>query len=206
MKNFKIRASAAGKLMTNPRNKADKLSQTTISYLKEWYLEDLYGIKNEIESKYIKKGIELEDEAINAVIEWLNLPFLLKNEQSFEDDVFTGTPDLILDDEVIDIKVSWDVFTFPILETEIPTPDYYYQLQIYMHLTGKRKARLVYVLLDTPANLDWRGITYEGVPTELRVKAFEVDYDESVIAKLTERVEDSRDFLKKINKQIRENK
>ena len=184
--------------MTNPRSKADKLSQTTISYLKEWYLQELYGIENEIDSKYLKKGIELEDEAINAVIEWLNLPFVLKNEESFEDDVFTGTPDLILEDEVIDIKCSWDVFTFPILESEIPTADYFYQLQVYMHLTGKRKARLVYVLLDTPASLDWRGITYEGVPTELRVKTFSVDYDESVIEKLTERVADSREYLKGI--------
>jgi len=203
MKQFKIRASQAGKLMTNPRAKTDKLSQTTISYLKEWYLEDLYGIRNEIDSKYLKKGVELEDVAINAVIEWLNLPFVLKNEQSFEDDVFTGTPDLILDDEVIDIKVSWDVFTFPILENEIPTPDYYYQLQVYMHLTGKRKARLVYVLLETPPSLDWRAISYEGVPNELRVKTFSVDYDESVIEKLTERGADSREYLKGIEIKVK---
>lgn len=196
--NFKIRASAAGKLMTNPRAKTDKLSQTTISYLKEWYLEQIYGIRNEIESKYIRKGIELEDEAINAVIEWLNLPFVLKNENDFEDDNFTGTPDLILEDEIIDIKCSWDVFTFPILETEIPNSDYFYQLQVYMHLTGKRKALLVYVLLDTPQHLDWRAVSYEGVPTELRVKTFDVAYDFEIIEKLIERVNDSRAYLETI--------
>ena len=51
--NFKCRASALGKLMTNPRSKSETLSQTTKSYLEEWVKEQIYGIKKQINSKYL---------------------------------------------------------------------------------------------------------------------------------------------------------
>ena len=38
MKEFKARASSAGKLMTAPRNKSEVLSETTKSYIKEWLI------------------------------------------------------------------------------------------------------------------------------------------------------------------------
>ena len=116
---FKIRASASGKIMTNPRAKTELISETTKTYVKEWLLEHIYGVKNEIKSKYLTKGIWLEDDAIDKAIEWLDLPFAIKNEKFFEDDYFCGTPDLILDGTVYDIKCSWSCFSFPLFETEI---------------------------------------------------------------------------------------
>ena len=65
---FKIRASSAGKLMTNPKNKTETLSETTKTYLEEYLKEQIYGVRKEIDSKYITKGIELEDDAIDFVI------------------------------------------------------------------------------------------------------------------------------------------
>ena len=53
--NFKCRASALGHLMTNARSKSETLSQTTKSYLQEWYKEQIYGVKKQIKSKYIEK-------------------------------------------------------------------------------------------------------------------------------------------------------
>jgi len=147
MSEFKIRASASGKIMTNPQKKTDTLSKTTISFVHDWLIESIYSIRKDIKNKYLSKGLLLEDEGIDSAIDWLNLPFVLKNEKYFEDDFFFGTPDLILEDEVLDIKCSWDCFTFPLFDKEIETKDYFYQLQVYMHLTGKKKARLVYVLL-----------------------------------------------------------
>lgn len=197
MKEFKIRASAAGKLMTSPRDKTETLSETTKTYLKEWAISEIYGVQKEIKSKYITKGITKEDEGIDKAIEWLDLDFVLKNEQYFEDDNFCGTPDIITDDEVIDIKLSWDCFTFPIFEKEIPTKDYYFQLQVYMHLTGKKRARLVYVLLNTPEEMHWeQQIKYDDKPKELRIKAFPVQYDPAVIESLTNKVNESRNYLK----------
>src|SRR5690606_33156233 len=148
-------------------SKTESLSETTKTYLKEWAISEIYGVQKEIKSKYITKGLTKEDEGIDKAIEWLDLDFVLKNEQFFEDDNFCGTPDMITDDEVIDIKLSWDCFTFPIFEKEIPTKDYYFQLQVYMHLTGKKRARLVYVLLNTPEEMHWeQQLKYDDKPKE----------------------------------------
>jgi hypothetical protein len=197
--NFKIRASASGKIMTNSRSKSELLSETTKTYVKEWLIEKIYGIRKEIKSKYLTKGLKLEDTAIDKAIEWLDLPFTLKNEKFFEDDFFCGTPDLIVDNVVYDIKCSWDAFTFPLFETEIPNKDYFYQLQVYMHLTGCKKAVLTYVLLNTPEELTYEDKhNYDNMDKKYRIKTFEIDYSEEVIADLQQKVTNIREYLKTI--------
>jgi hypothetical protein len=200
MELFKCRASASGKLMTNPRNKSELLSETTKNYIHEWLKESIYGIRKEISTKQITKGIELEDMAIDKAIEWLDLPFAIKNSKRFSDDHFTGEPDLLLSDTVIDIKNSWDCWTFPLFENEIPTKDYYYQLQVYMHLTGLKKAKLVYVLLNTPETYNSLEISYDKVDKKYRIKQYDVDYDESVIDELKKRVDNAREYIQTIFK------
>ena len=196
MKTFLARASEAGKLMTTARSKNETLSETTKTYLKEWAVSEIYGYQKEIKSKYITKGITKEYEAIDKAIEWLDLDFVLKNEQYFEDDYLCGTPDLITDDEVLDIKNSWDCFTFPLFENSIPNKDYFYQLQVYMHLTGKRKARLVYVLLNTPEEMTFeQQLKYDDKPKELRIKTYDIDYDPEVIESLKNKVIESREYI-----------
>ena len=197
--NFKIRASASGKIMTNSRSKSELLSETTKTYVKEWLIEKIYGFRKEIKSKYLTKGLKLEDTAIDKAIEWLDLPFTLKNEKFFEDDFFCGTPDLIVDNVVYDIKCSWDAFTFPLFENEIPNKDYFYQLQVYMHLTGCKKAVLTYVLLNTPEELTYEDKNnYDNMDKKYRIKTFEIDYSEEVIADLQQRVTNIREYLKTI--------
>jgi hypothetical protein len=192
MKQFKLRASAAGNLV--PNGKGSLISVGGKTYLKEWLTSQIYGVEKQIKSKYIDKGVEMEDEAIDFAVKMLDIEFALKNEAFFEDEYFTGTPDMILEDSIIDIKNSWDCFTFPLFETEIPNMDYFYQLQVYMHLTGKRRATLVYVLLDTPATNWDAGIVYQ-VDNKLRIKTFEVEYDPSVIESLTAKVIEARKYI-----------
>lgn len=187
---FKCRASASGKLLTNPRAKSETLSETTKSYLKEWATEQIFGYKKEINNKYLYRGIEEEDKAIDFAIQVLDLPFALKNEKTFEDDFFTGTPDLIVKETIYDIKCSWNCHTFPFFEKEIPTADYYSQLQVYMHLTGCKKACLIYVLLDN----ELIGHNYE-VENKMRIKTFEIEYEPEIIEKLITRVKESRKIL-----------
>lgn len=190
--------------MTKSRSKSDPLSQTSKTFAKEWMKENIYGYRKEIHSKYLEKGTVLEDIAIDKAIEWLDLPFVIKNEKSFEDEFFTGTPDLILENEVIDIKCSYDCFTFPLFEEELPTDDYYYQLQVYMHLTGKKKGRVVYVLLNTPEEIaPWEEEKdYDDLDKKYRVKSYEFDFDEKVIEDLKEKVLLTREYLKEITKWI----
>jgi hypothetical protein len=200
---FKARASSAGALMVSPRSKTETLSKTTQSYLQDWAKEHIYGIRKQIKSKYIDKGLTNEDYAIDQAIKMLDLPFVLKNVESFEDDYFTGTPDIVTDTEVLDIKCSWDAFTFPLFAEEIPTDDYFYQLQVYMHLTGRKSARLVYVLTDTPPELQWgEMVSYQHVADKYKIKTFTVDYQPEIIDQLQQRVLAAREYISFITKNL----
>lgn len=198
MELFKCRASASGKLATDPKKKTDTLSKTTETFLKEWLTERIYGYKKSIKSKYLTRGLNDEDQAIQKAIEWLDLGFETKNETYYENEYFCGTPDLVVDGVIYDTKCSWDCFSFPRFENEIPTDDYMYQLQVYMNLLGLKRACLVYVLIDTPASFDNEAMTYGHLPISDRIKTFEIEYDQTIIDKLQQRVIDSRLYIKKL--------
>lgn len=201
IKEFKIRASQAGILMTNAR-KAGEMSKTAQTYLETWLKEQIYGVRKDVHSKVLDKGTNMENHSIDKAIMWLNLPFIYKNETNFEDEYFTGTPDLLLEKLVIDIKTSWDCFTFPLFETSIPNMDYFYQLQVYMHLTGLKKATLCYVLIDTPETYNNAAITYKDIDPHYRIKTFDFDYDEAIIKELQQRVIKAREYIEYLKKII----
>lgn len=223
MKTFKIRSSQAGKIMTEPRSKADKeagiLSNTAKSYCQEWVKEQIYERKKEIDSKFIQKGNIMEDNSIDFLAENLNLGFLIKNEKYFENDFLTGTPDIILhrNDLVIDVKNSWDCWTFPLFD-EAVNKDYYYQLQCYMELTGVKKSKLVYTLMNTPDHLIekeyywycknngidpdvelynqfYEKMTFDNIADKYRIKVYDIAYDLQVIEKIYSQVEKCRLYI-----------
>ena len=199
MRVFKMRASASGKLAVSPRSKSEALSKTTKSYIQEWLAGEIYGVRKQIKSKYLDKGNRVEDAAIDYAADALGWLFAIKNEQYFEDEYFCGTPDVILEDTIIDIKSSWDCFTFPLFEEDIPNKDYFYQLQVYMHLTGKRKAQLCYVLMNTPEDLTYEEVfDYSNLSSKYRIKTFDIDYDPETIEKLQDKVLLSRQYIKEL--------
>lgn len=217
MEQFRIRASAAGKIMG-----VRGLGKTGETYVKEWLIDQIYSRRKEFSNKYTQKGNIMEDASIDFVAEHLGYGFLVKNEDNYSDDFFTGTPDVICNDHVIDIKNSFDPFTFPFFENECPNDDYYYQGQIYMHLTKTKKYKLIYTLMDTPVNIIEREarnycfnngydiddmdvyesfeqkMTYSDIAPKNRIKVFEFDYDETVVNKLIERVNECRIIVKKL--------
>ena len=71
-----------------------------------------------------------------------------------------------------------------------------------MHLTGKKQAELVYVLMNTPEDLAYSKELhdYSGISAKHRVKVFKIDYDEDAIELLTEKVGEAKEYLNKINK------
>ncbi len=223
MKIFKIRSSATGKIMTMPRSKAAKeageLSATAKTYCQEWVKEQLYGRRKEFSNKYTEKGLIVEDNSIDYMAEKLKYGFLIKNETFFENDFLTGTPDVILPDVVIDVKNSFDCFTFPLFEKLIPNKDYEYQLQSYMALTDRNNARLVYTLMDTPTNiiereafywcknngfeeLDdvilqqfYKKMTFTDIPDDLKIKVFEIERNEETIKQIEQQVLKCRNYI-----------
>tara|TARA_R100000951_G_C2584598_1_gene163005 strand:- start:40 stop:705 length:666 start_codon:yes stop_codon:yes gene_type:complete len=214
---MKIRCSSLGQVMTNSRKKGE-LSKTAQSCIKQIVKEEMLGVRRVLSNKYLDKGIIMEDAAIDLVVERYELdPFTTaKNEEYFENDFIKGTPDLILEDSVRDIKCSWGVDTFPMLDEEIPNKDYYWQLMGYMALTGKRKAFLDYCLVDTPQHLIERelssmifrggemskeaeeevrlNMTFGHIETHLRVKTFSIEWDEEAWEAIKNRITECNEY------------
>lgn len=211
MKEFKIRSSQIGKIMG-----IKALGKTGESYCQEWLKEQLYNRKKEFSNKYTDKGITVEDNALDYIAENLDYGMLLKNDKYFENDFITGTPDAILKDHIIDVKSSWDCFTFPLFEEELPNKDYYWQAQGYMDLVGIDKFKLIYVLMDTPVHiiekefnynnaleLDYdefeKKYKYSDVESNLRIKVFEINRNDEDIKKIYARVKECRDYINSLS-------
>lgn len=150
---FIARASQMGDLMTNPRSKSEILSETAKKSVQKSVLFDKYGITDDISSKPIDKGIQLEPEGIehaSRVLGWFDVE---SSKKRMINEFFTGEPDVLTPTILADIKCSYSGLTFPWFADEIPTAGYFFQLQVYMELSGHRTSELVYVLLDTPEQM-----------------------------------------------------
>jgi hypothetical protein len=196
------------------------LGKTGEGYCEDWLKEQIYSRKKDFSSKYTEKGLIMEDEAIDMVANYLNLGLLFKNEQYFESEYMTGTPDVILPEYLIDIKCSWDCFTFPLFDVEVPA-NYYWQAQVYMALTNRKSYKLIYVLTDTPLNLIEKEaywwcksngyeeldqdvykrfvdkMTYPNIPMDKKIKVFEIQRNDSDIEKIIGRVKECREYIVK---------
>lgn len=217
-----FRASQVGKLMTASRSKSEVLSQTAKTYIQELALEKKYGIRKDINSKYLDKGNQVENDSIVLFEKVAGFDFLYKNEEFYKNEYVCGTPDIVTNDTIIDVKSSWNGSTFPWFATEVENKEYFYQLQAYMWLTGKRKAILAYCLVDTPEDIvldEIRRVSwskkelevseetenevrsqheFNHIPQENRVKAFEIEYDESVIEAMKLKIEQAREYYNTI--------
>ena len=219
---MKIRCSAIGKIMTNPKTKGETLSQTTKTYLQELAVQEVYGIRKEFSSRYTDKGNEVEELSIALCNDVLNLGFIYKNEEHFENDWIAGTPDVNTDEILLDVKSSWDATTCPFFDTELKNKEYFYQLQDYLYLTNKTEALLCYCLIDTPLqivedeirrehwkaslieeSLDLRAFvqskhTFGHIPKEKRVKTFKIAKDDVIIENIKTRIEECREYYNEL--------
>lgn len=226
MGNLKIRSSAVGNIMATPRSKSEKLSETAKKYLQELALQNVYGIRKEINSRYLDKGLIVEQQSIELVEKVLDLGFIVKNETQYENDFITGCPDVVEDKYVLDVKSSWSLHTFPIFDQECPNKNYFYQLQSYMWLTGKQSSILAYTLINTPEDIvldEIRRVAwakkelepsentendvraqheFDHIPTDKRVKAYLIERDEQVIEQIKEKIEHAREYYNEIIEKI----
>jgi hypothetical protein len=225
---MKIRCSAIGKIMTNAKTKGEALSQTTKTYLQELAISEVYGIKKEFSSRYTDKGNEVEDLSISLCNDVLDTEFLYKNEEHFTNEWITGTPDVNTSKILLDVKSSWDAFTFfeKVLDDDLKNKDYFYQLQGYMYLTGKTEALLCYCLIDTPLqivedeirrehwklslieeNSDLRAFiqakhTFTHIPNEKRLKTFKIAKNDEVIEAIKTRITECRKYYDELIKKL----
>lgn len=219
--NYKFRCSQLGSLMTNGRDKTEKLGATVKGYLLECYISAKYNRRRELQTKYMDKGLFVEEDSITLYSEFKG-EFFRKNEDKIANDFIQGTPDIIHDGNlVIDIKSSWDIFTF-FKSLREENKDYIWQLHGYMWLTGINNATLAYCLVDTPDHIiqselkkalyqsglsdqspQWteyateitKGMRFEDIPIQERVIEKHYTYDPAMTEQLKVRIADCREYL-----------
>lgn len=206
------------------KNAKPTLSKTAISYLEKIHREIIFGRSEEIQSKYLDKGVQVEEQSLTLYSDVCN-KLLVKNKERFYNDYLTGEPDNAKD-KVRDIKSSWDFTTFPMYAKNIPNKHYDWQLQGYMALTGLSEAELIYCLVDTPdliiedekRRMAWKlgfielpeelseeiemNLKYEDIPKEMRVKVFTVERDEKKIDAIYQQVELGRKYLNSLSEKV----
>ncbi len=224
-----IRASSVGYLMTEPQSKADKeaglLSKTAQKHLLDVYIAEKYGRRKDIQTKQMKKGIEVEQDSIDLLSMYLKMPFS-KNDQRFTNDFITGFPDIIDNDRIIDIKSSYDLCTFIGNIPDKLDSLYYWQMQSYMWLTNTKSAVIAYCLVNTPESIIEQekyymlkkmdvateenpeyvkeamkiefNMSFDDISIEERVLMFKVGRNEDDILRIQQKVERAREFLREL--------
>jgi hypothetical protein len=224
-----IRASSVGYLMTEPQSKSDKeaglLSKTAQKHLLDVYIAEKYGRRKDIQTKQMKKGIEVEQESIELLSMYLKMPFS-KNDQRFTNDYITGFPDIIDNDRIIDIKSSYDLWTFIGNIPDKLDSLYHWQMQSYMWLTGAKSAVIAYCLVNTPESIIEQekyymlkkmdvateenpeyvkeamkiefNMSFDDISIDERVLMFNVGRNEDDILRIQQKVEKAREFLREL--------
>jgi hypothetical protein len=226
---FKMRSSMMFCLFTEPQSAAEKkageLSATAKKFLNKIYIQERWGRQKDIVTKKMLKGTLVEDSIITILGFRENKPYV-KNQEGKENDWATGHCDIDHepDDEVIDVKGSYEPESFIPALTDVINPVYYYQLQTYMWLWKRLRGRLVYILEDCPdmilqnemrsllyrmdvvtdespeyklaaAKLK-RELTFGDIPINERIIQIPVARNEDVIKQIPAKVEKAREYLK----------
>lgn len=118
----------------------------------EIYRSVKYGREYAYTNKYVEKGLTVEEDSITA-LSIFDGKIYFKNTERFENDWFSGEPDIIDSNRTIDIKSSYSLESFPHKETYKLDDDYVYQGLGYMDLTGKKEHVIAYVLVNAPTSL-----------------------------------------------------
>lgn len=230
---YKFHPSQLGLIMTESRTK-DQFGETAKSHLLECWINKTYGRYKDVTNQYLEKGTLAEEDSID-LYSIVKKQYFEKNKELISNEFFVGTPDLYIGKSIkeaeliIDMKTSWDIFTFYGVMLKGLDKRYFWQLQAYMDLTGAQKAKLVYCLVNTPYKLVedqkkkllWKlGVIdpdtdpayiegckeidknsyFDDIPQEKRYIEFNLDRDQEAIDKAHDRVIDCRNFLNQISK------
>ena len=173
------------------------------------------------------KGIVVEKESINLLNLYLGKDYI-DNQERFNNDFITGKPDIISLEEkkIIDIKSSYDLWTFIGNLPDKVDSLYYWQMQSYMYLTGMQTATIAYCLVNTPESIINQekyyllkkmdaatnenpeyvkealkletNLRFDDIAIEERILMFRVDRNEDDILRIEQKVEKAREFLNQL--------
>ncbi|MES2829706.1 MAG: hypothetical protein V4687_16230 [Bacteroidota bacterium] len=147
------------------------LSESCITHLIDIFVSQKYNRHSQINSKYLDKGNEVEEDSITVLCLLDGIRYE-KNEITFENDFFIGTPDVLkrevskLIKQVKDTKSAWDIFTFYRAIYKKIKDLYYWQIMTYIDLTGAESGTIDYCLNNTP---------YHLIEAELRKESYQYE-------------------------------
>jgi len=197
-----IRASFVGRIMAEPKIKADKeagnLSEGAKTALNKLAKEIVYDYRAELNTKPIKKGLQCEQDSID-LFNRVFFTFHEKNETRISNGVMTGECDILADDVIIDIKSSYSLDTFPATADDGENDQYYWQGVMYMYLYDKPRYEVAYCMVDTPEELcqyeqtDLHCVSH--IPENMRVTVWRFDRNIEDEAKMIEKCKKAQAYI-----------
>ena len=181
------------------KNAKCKLTTGAETFLNQLVWEEITGRREEIQSKYIDKGLACEEHSLTLYSN-IKSRLILKNKERKNNAFFTGECD-IARYKVRDIKTSWSYSTFPLTTTKMPSKLYGWQLDVYMDLFKYKRSELIYCLVDTPTELiedelrrlHWKYGLYDG---NGNIYEQQIDFVVQVISNLIFTFKGLEDFCK----------
>jgi hypothetical protein len=202
---LKIIASQLGLIMTEPKVKTEVLSVGAKTYIKKLAREFVYNFEEEISSKYMDKGIIVEDAAI-ALYNRVFFTDYKKNEERKTNDWITGECDIYTGKKIIDIKSSWSLATFPVLSEDGIDKQYEWQGRAYMMLWDCDYFENAYCMVSTPEELlryDQEDLHYvDGIDESLRVTITPYERDLNLEEQIIIKCEAAQNYFNEVLERI----
>lgn len=204
MREVLFRCSSIGKLMTEPKTKAEgPLSVGARTYIRELAQQEIFGVDFEFSSRETQKGLEVEEDSI-ALLNRVRGLSLAKNTERKTNGLITGECDLFdaTRRRGHDLKSSWSAKTFPGWTKDCEDKLYEWQMRGYMWLWDADEWEVNYALVDTPEHL----ICYEPlqlhvvshIPEHLRLTTWLVERDFAKERAIAEKVEAAREYYAEV--------
>lgn len=204
MKGVLFRCSSIGRLMTEPKSKAEgPLSVGAKTYIRELAAQEILGVEFQVSSKEMEKGIEVEPDAIDLFNRVRGLD-LVKNTERRTNDFLTGECDLFNEAgrRGHDMKASWSAKTFPLTVADCEDKLYEWQMRGYMALWDADEWEVNYALVDTPERL----IGFEPmqmhvvghIPEHHRLTSWVVSRDATKEAAIYQKVMHAREYFAQV--------
>lgn len=197
----KFRASSLADIMTDPKSKDETLSVGAKTCVEKIAKEFIYGFREVISSKYMTKGIEVEDKSIELYNEVMFTSHK-KNTERKENAWITGECDLFTGSKIIDIKSAWSLATFPVTAAQAVSKTYEWQLRAYMMLWDVDDSELAYCMVNTPEELigyEQPELHYvEQIAPELRLTLAHFKRDKALEDKIKVRVDAANVYLEQV--------
>lgn len=203
MRGILFRCSSIGKLMTEPKTKAEgPLSVGAKTYIRSLVAQEIFT-DFEISSKEMEKGRLVESDGI-ALLNRVRGLSLVKTSERRSNEWVTGECDLYDSERRRghDIKCPWSIATFPILPADCEDKLYEWQMRGYMMLWDADEWEVNYTLVSTPEEL----VRYEPqtmhfvdhYPEHLRLTTWTVRHDPAKEEAMIEKIKAAREYYAQV--------